>query len=318
MPLPTIDCKECGHVNEGERVYCHNCGAKLDRSILVGLNQQKESIQDKQRRIKKMMNPDSGLGRNWWKIGLKTLLGAAVTAAIVDMMLPPEGVPPLPKKGEPMEILQLDIALENLVAAPAGTRIAMKQDEVNAYLKNKARLKYDGNVFQSATTFQRAFVNLARSGCRITMQNALFDYPLYISQSVALKIDTIRDEKGETHRGLVAMPIHASIGRLMLPGIVAKYEGFIFDPLWEAFRREHKMLDELREIEVGNGEVILTSLGPKPTGSGPMSTQANLQPLIPPSAPANAPSLSRGGLGVPGGLQTGGLQSSGLGRNPRK
>ena len=301
-PLPTIDCKECGHVNEGERVYCHNCGAKLDRSVLIGRTESKESLEEKQRRIKKMMNPDSGLGRGWWKTGLQTLLAAAMTAAIFDLVLPPEGVPPMPKRGEPEDILQLDIALENLVVSRPGTRIVIKQDEVNSYLKNKVHLKYDGNVFQTATAFQRAFVNFSRAGCRITMQNTILDYPIYLSQQAVLKIDTVPGEQGEMHRALVAMPMGSRIGRLALPAIVSGYEGFIFDPLWEALRRERRMLDQLREIEISNGEAFLTSNGPTAPRSGTAPTSER------PAASPNSPKLGNSGALQIGGLQSGGLQ----------
>ena len=33
--MATLTCKECQHVNEEARIYCHNCGTKLDRSLLV-------------------------------------------------------------------------------------------------------------------------------------------------------------------------------------------------------------------------------------------------------------------------------------------
>ena len=32
--MATLTCAECGFVNEAERVYCHNCGKKLDRSLI--------------------------------------------------------------------------------------------------------------------------------------------------------------------------------------------------------------------------------------------------------------------------------------------
>ena len=30
---PKLTCGQCGYENEPERVYCHNCGTKLDRSV---------------------------------------------------------------------------------------------------------------------------------------------------------------------------------------------------------------------------------------------------------------------------------------------
>jgi hypothetical protein len=33
--MTKLACTECQHQNEVQRIYCHNCGAKLDRSALL-------------------------------------------------------------------------------------------------------------------------------------------------------------------------------------------------------------------------------------------------------------------------------------------
>ena len=300
MSLPTIDCKECGHVNEGERVYCHNCGAKLDRSVLLTTQKEQESIEQKQRRIKKMMNPDSGLGRNWWKTGLKTVGAAALTAALVDSVLPPENIPPMPKKEELVELLQLDIALENLAVAPAGTQMSFKQDEINTYLKNKVRLKYDGNLLQNFSSYQRSFVTLSRGVCQITMQNAVADYPLYFGLAFQLSIQNVKGEAGTTSKAVVATPVGANIGRLSFPGIVGEYGGLVFAPLWDTLKREHRLLDQAGAIEVRKGEMIFTARGQAPAVPGGAPT----------SVPVTGPARSSSPLGAVSSLRLPGLSAT--------
>ena len=296
MPLPNIDCKECGHVNEGERVYCHNCGGKLDRSVLATAKQEQESIEQRQRRVRKMMNPDTGLGRFWWRTALKTIGSAAIAAALIDMALPPDGVPPMPKRGEPPENLQLDIALENLSIAPSGTKVVFKQDEINAYLKNKIRLKYDGNVFQSISTYQRSFVQLDNGVIRILMQNAVADYPLYFGVGVQLTMGSAKDDQGVSVPAITGTPTEARIGRLWLPGIVAEYGGPIFAPLWESLRRERRLIDQLDAVEVRKGEVIFTARGR--SRNNPDHSNAAVPPV--PSRPplGSSSSLGRPALGA--------------------
>ena len=36
-----LTCAECKYENEVERVYCHNCGEKLDRSLLPKVDEVK-------------------------------------------------------------------------------------------------------------------------------------------------------------------------------------------------------------------------------------------------------------------------------------
>jgi len=280
-PLPTIACKECGHVNEGERVYCHNCGAKLDRSVLLTVKQQKETPEQKQRRIKKAMSPTAGLPRILLKALAQAVAAGAIMALILDLVLPPPGVPPMPKKGEFLDILQLDLALENLAMAPAGVRISMKEAEINAYLNSKVRLKYDGNIFQSATAFQRTFVRLASGQIQITMQTALLDYPLYFSARYGLHIDSIRNAKGEVEQGVVATPLGASIGRLHLPAQVVEYAGYVFEPLWNSLNREHRLLDHVGSIDIRRDEIVFSAAGPS---SASHSGTGAAQPMAPASA----------------------------------
>ena len=52
---PTLTCSQCGFANETERVYCHNCGAKLDRSLLPKATEtSKDSVAKVRKRVQKM------------------------------------------------------------------------------------------------------------------------------------------------------------------------------------------------------------------------------------------------------------------------
>src|ERR1700761_106873 len=94
FPAPTLPCKECGYVNEPERVYCHNCGAKLDRSVLPKEEQLRRENPDRARkRIMRMANP----GANFWKAAffntIKSLVYGAVAAAIIVALRAPDELP---------------------------------------------------------------------------------------------------------------------------------------------------------------------------------------------------------------------------------
>lgn len=278
-PLPTIACKECGHVNEGERIYCHNCGSKLDRSVLLTVKQQNETPEQKRRRIQKAMSPTAGLGRGLLIAFLQAAPAGALAALVLDMVLPPPTVPAVPKKGDFEEIVQLDLALENMAAGTMGMRpVSMKEAEINNYLKSKVRPKYDGNFFQSATSFQRAFVKLTPGDIQISMQTAILDYPLYFSIHCALRIDSIHSPTGEVSQGVVSTPISANIGRLYLPPAIVQFSGFVFDPLWNALNREHRLVDHVGEIEIRRGEIIFSAHGPRPAGTEPFPTTSSAQP----------------------------------------
>src|SRR5206468_5402920 len=89
---PTLPCKECGYANEPERVYCHNCGTKLDRSLLPKeTTSPEETLAAARKRIKQMTNP----GRGWaeFKAGCKVFFWAAVVAIVYLLAMPPQRLP---------------------------------------------------------------------------------------------------------------------------------------------------------------------------------------------------------------------------------
>src|SRR4030095_9995851 len=85
-------CAQCGYENEPERVYCHNCGTKLDRSVLPRDTQtQQETLAETRRRIRKMTRP--GSVRPFVRLCFKTLFWAAIVAAILLIARKPENLP---------------------------------------------------------------------------------------------------------------------------------------------------------------------------------------------------------------------------------
>jgi predicted amidophosphoribosyltransferase len=50
-------CPECRRENEPERIYCHDCGARLDRTALAKAAPKGEDAKETQRRLKSMLDP---------------------------------------------------------------------------------------------------------------------------------------------------------------------------------------------------------------------------------------------------------------------
>lgn len=255
-PLPTNACKECGHVNEGERVYCHNCGNKLDRSILLTEQQEHEEPPEKKlKRIKKLMKPDARPRRDWWKTAIKTLFFAAVVAALVDAALPPDNVPPMPAE-RPTDAPDLAKALETLTATPSGKAIPLSKDAINAYLWNTARVRPDGSWLQAVLKFERVYVELEPEVLKITVQNALQNYPLYAGIEYRLNVE---------NQALAATPVGANIGRLQIPRELVRFLPALLDyvnPPWSSLRQERVLMDKLESVQITEEQMILFACKP--------------------------------------------------------
>src|ERR1700752_377758 len=94
-PTANLPCEQCGYLNEPERVYCHNCGAKLDRSLLPKAEAEKKEEHPAAARkpIQKMTNPKSGSILREIKTLFTVVFFSALLAAVWDFLQKPEEVP---------------------------------------------------------------------------------------------------------------------------------------------------------------------------------------------------------------------------------
>src|SRR5437763_14957575 len=85
-----LTCPECRRDNEAERIYCHDCGARLDRSALAGYTRgKKETSEELHKRIRGMFSP-RGVKARWLCLKpAKLSLLARPAAAAVVISIPP-------------------------------------------------------------------------------------------------------------------------------------------------------------------------------------------------------------------------------------
>jgi len=269
-PLPNLVCKECGYANEGERIYCHNCGLKLDREELILQEQQQAAtFQKRQREVKKIMTPARRNFAKTWKTLWKTLAWAAIAGALIDAALPPEGGTPSAKSEEMTDPSQIDSLLESLVVAPAGKRITLHEAEVNVCLKRE-RFKKLPSWFTTAIPL-RALVNFDDGVGRLTFLASVAGYPIPFTLSGNLKIDK--------NAGLTATCTGGNIGRLQIPAQLAGYAGLAIPTLLDSMKHERQLLGQLGSIGIGKKQIILGARGP--------------------SVPATAPVAPKGAVGQP-------------------
>ena len=248
-PSQTLTCGGCGYANEPERVYCHNCGSKLDRSLLPRQDegQKKESLEKTRKRVRKMTNPDgNGVGREV-KAFFKTIIWAAVVAALILFVLPPNEIPEKNPTDLPTRILSSE--LTDAVESPQPRSLQLSEADVNAHLKQSLK-KATGGL--PGVKFERAFVKFEPNVCRITMEQSLLGYSLYSSSAYSLAV------QGDK---LVPTTVGGNFGRLAVHPKLMEYADYAFKNLWTALKREREQMDKLRDIRIGKGQIILVTRG---------------------------------------------------------
>ena len=241
MATATLLCKQCNFENEPERVYCHNCGAKLDRALLPPEATKREDPQVLQDRVRSVVRPKGpGAGR-FFRDLFASLAIAAALATLFLMSQPPRA--DLPSLSDDAVLNALPIAdnLEELAQTPSPRRLMYTEPQVNAFLQYTLKSKEGGTV-----KFDRAFVQFQDGACRTTLQESIGGYPLYFSTTDSVEI----------RNGLVIThPVEGSIGRLRLSGKIMPY--IEKAPIWGALDPYKKLVAKLGSVVFHKGSVVL-------------------------------------------------------------
>jgi hypothetical protein len=238
-------CPECRRENEAERIYCHDCGARLDRTSLAKVAPKSEDASETRRRLQMMLDPQRAKIRHIFFKTSKVILGALATAAIIQMILPPD-VPPRPKTGDFPPQITLD--MENAALNHGAPPLQYTEAQVNAYLISALKSK-QAALNNAVLQFERAFVKFDENVCAITAERSLFGFSLFTTTSSKVSLQ---------NGTLTAANNGGSIGRMPIHPMLMKYADLLFSDLWAALDRERKAVSKMGGIEFHPQAVVLT------------------------------------------------------------
>jgi hypothetical protein len=243
----TLKCSSCGHENEPERVYCHNCGSKLDRSLLPKSEAQKgESAEEAQRRVKKMMNPRrAGAGFNHVKIGVQVVVFAVLVSSVYLIWQKPDEVPDARKDYLPA--LDPGDLWEKLMQVQTANAITLPEDDLNYHISRNIKASEGA----AGIKFVRAAVDLKPGIVTVFVERDAWGLPLYSSASYrpVVKNGKVSGEMIDTR-----------IGRLGIhPAAPEFFSSWAVSGIWKAFEKEIKQSDRLSEIKVEDSRVQFIS-----------------------------------------------------------
>lgn len=243
---PTLKCSSCEHENEPERVYCHNCGSKLDRSLLPKVEASKsETADETHQRVQRMMKPKRAGGFSDMKVGIQMVIFAILVAAIFLFWLKPEGVPDSSKGHIP--VADPGDLWTRLMEVKTANSFTSTEEDINAHL---ARTLKAGEA-SMGIKFVRAVAAFKPGTVTVFVERSVFGLSTY--SSVTYKI-TNRDGKV----GAELIGLH--LGRLGIhPSIAGSLENWAVTGLWKTLGKELKQADRLSEIRVAEGRITFVS-----------------------------------------------------------
>ena len=247
---PTLTCSQCNFANEAERVYCHNCGAKLDRSLLPKAEENsKESLDKTRRRVKKMTNPGGpDMIRELKALANCIVYGAAV-AFIIGIVREPDDLPS--KKPSETELPRMiGMELAEAVDAPQPRVLQFTEAEANAYLRTS--LKSKGSGWIPGAQFERAFVRFEPGSVYVALEQSLLGFPLYSGA---------RYNMGVKDGQFYADNVGGNIGRIGIDPFIMKYVASAFQPLWKALKRENDQVQGMERVVMDKGRIGFRTKG---------------------------------------------------------
>ena len=245
---PTLTCSQCSFANEAERVYCHNCGAKLDRSLLPKAEEaDKESIDRTRKRVQKMTNPGGMKVMTEVKALGKVIWSSALVALIVGFVREPEGLPPENKE---LSLRMIGSELAEAADSPQPRTLIFTEAEANSYLRTS--LKSKGSALIPGAKFERAFVKFERENVTAGLVQSLFGFPLHTGARYHIGV---KDGK------FFADSMGGSFGRIAIHPALMKYAAAAFQPLWTALKREKDQVAAMQNVVVDKERIGLVTKG---------------------------------------------------------
>jgi len=242
-----LTCPECQRENEAERIYCHDCGARLDRSVLSNRKTAKtETAEELHKRMRGMFSQRRVRARLAFIKTVKIVLAAGAAAALVEILIPPDVPPPVKTETLPP---QINLSLETLTESRQPQTMQFTEEAVNAYLGNAMKHKKE-KLEHPLLGFERAIVAFTEGNCRVTMERSIFGYSIFTSADYDVQI---KDGK------ITAAPKSAAIGRMPIHPSVLPYAGFLFSDAVGAMDREHKLLNKVGSIQLHDKMVEVSS-----------------------------------------------------------
>jgi len=246
-----LRCHNCGYENEHQRVYCHSCGTKLDRSALPPELTARKNTSKVEQRIRKMTNPRRGKVSGAFKALGKSLLAAFVLAFLVVVFLPPDDVPALIGPIELTSAPTIYDDLTNASSQPPARRLAYSEPGANAYLQAAYRAR-DIDFYLIPLRFERAYTKFNEGNVQITGQVSLFGLSLYAGGTYTLNLKSGKMDKN---------CLGGHLGRLQIPGYVMQFVDGALSPLWKLVDRDRRIIQQMQTITFRKGAVEIMSRG---------------------------------------------------------
>ncbi len=244
-----LTCPKCGFDNQLGRIFCHQCGSKLDLSQIRAPSQGGKRLRNRLPRVKDMVR---------WVLELAALV-AVIYVFYLMALIPPARI--IVSTNE--DLLSLNrkrAALEQLTNTKQPASMSVTEAELNSYLDKLGFEKAEGKVI--AVEVRHVQMELGEGVVTVVVDGTakLFGK---LDKDVALRYTVVPViEKG----AFFAKPVAADIGQLPFPRVLLDNTAIIqgyYEQLFRGLKDDQQLLERLSSISV-NPQRVQLNYQPKP------------------------------------------------------
>lgn len=256
-----IKCQSCGHENDPTRVFCHNCGIRLERpdgTVAEIERAEREGDRKAAEARRRLAAPKKKPGPPIHVVLLRGLFSfvrisilAALLAVLILIFRAPDGVPP-EATGAPEEAEALHADVFAAANARFRTHVVITEDQANNFLLEKVDITGGKIPGLGAVEGRRTYVVLRDGGLQLGAEYGLFGLRCFLTADYSV---------GAAGGGLTAEPQSFAIGRLPLPKALARGPLRWDKTLANALETEMQALAAADRIELSEGKAALSWQG---------------------------------------------------------
>jgi hypothetical protein len=245
--MSNIKCGSCGHENDHTRVFCQNCGTRLERTAPAPSGPTTTPVPVK-RAAKRPggMTVFGALGQLLRGLISLALLGAVI-ALFIQFSREPEGVPAAVAAND-AAASEIFAGIKAFSSGPYQRSLDVKQEQINNYLAARVATA-GGDTPAHAARFERAFVVLGDQSFRLFVERK------YLGISFFFWIDC---QPLAGPEGATALVKSGGIGRMPLPAFLAGLvQSRVIEPVVAALAEPLEILRRANQVDVRPDSVRL-------------------------------------------------------------
>ncbi len=242
--MSAIKCGQCGHENDLTRVFCQNCGTRLERPEPTPEGPSITPVPIKRQTKARGPSGMAMLGQAFKGVAYLVFLGALL-AVLIQVGRRPDGLPEESPVNEASATALFE-SVRAFASSPFRRTLDLKQEQINNYLAS--RLSADDSAgAPPGAQFARAFVVLDDGTFRFFVERRYLGFPVYFQ----VECEPVAGPEGAT-----VVVRKGAIGRLSLPSFLLRLvQARAIQPTVDALAEPLEVLGRADRVTVQPGFV---------------------------------------------------------------